>query len=242
MTEEQRLKKKERQKKYYQKNKEVFAQKQREYIEKNKEEIKIKRKIRWRKWADENKDYDAERQKKYYYENKELLSKKNKEYRENNKERLKEYEKIRYKNNIEKNRERTKKWRKKNLEHCRNYSLQYNRKRLDNDRIFRLRNNINTLFRITMKLYSKNGKTKSMNKYGIDIKAIVEKLGNPPQDGKKYHIDHIFPVSAFDLNNPEHIKLCWHPDNLRWLEASENLSKNAKYDEVLFEEYLKKVS
>jgi hypothetical protein len=45
-------------------------------------------------------------------------------------------------------------------------------------------------------------------------------------------------VSAFDLENQEHIKLCWHPNNLQWLEASENMSKGDKYNEELFEEYV----
>jgi len=76
--------------------------------------------------------------------------------------------------------------------------------------------------------------------YGINIDEIIKKLGCQPQDGKKYHIDHIFPVSAFDLNNPEHIKLCWHPDNLQWLEMSENIKKSNDYNVNEFNNYLTK--
>ena len=118
------------------------------------------------------------------------------------------------------------------------YNKQYvNNKYKFNDE-FKITTIIRNSFRHYIKLYSKSGKIKSVFKYGIDIKAIVEKLGTPPNDGKVYHIDHIFPVSAFDLNNPEHIKLCWAPENLRWLEANENLSKSNKYDLNEFQEYV----
>ncbi len=113
------------------------------------------------------------------------------------------------------------------------------RKRYElNDNNFKISTLIRTSFRKALKIYTKSGKTKILKEYGIDIKTIVEHLGNPPQDGRKYHIDHIFPVSAFDLNNPEHIRLCWHPDNLQWLEESKNCSKRNKYDEKLFKIYL----
>lgn len=107
-----------------------------------------------------------------------------------------------------------------------------------NDNNFKISSLIRTSFRKALKIYSKSGKTKILKEYGIDIKSIVEHLGQPPQDGKKYDVDHIFPITAFDLDNPEHIKLCWHPDNLQWLEKSKNCSKGNEYNEKLFKIYL----
>jgi len=86
--------------------------------------------------------------------------------------------------------------------------------------------------------YSRTGKIWSIKKYPIDMKSIIEKLGIPPQDGKKYHIDHILPINAFDHNDLKMIKLCWHPDNLQWLEASENVKKFNKYDLKEFDKYI----
>lgn len=43
--------------------------------------------------------------------------------------------------------------------------------------------------------------------------------------GSNWHIDHIIPVTAFDLGNPEHVRRCFHFSNLRPLLARENLRK-----------------
>jgi hypothetical protein len=46
--------------------------------------------------------------------------------------------------------------------------------------------------------------------------------------GKRWHIDHIVPCSAFDLANPEDQKRCFHYSNLRPLWAYDNHSKHAR--------------
>ena len=66
--------------------------------------------------------------------------------------------------------------------------------------------------------------------YGVDFKAIIERLGNMPQDGRKYHIDHIRPLSSFDLRDAAQVKLAFAPENHQWLEAKENLSKGSKWN------------
>ena len=129
-------------------------------------------------------------------------------------------------------------YQQKNKERIAKYKNEYTKNRFKSDISFRIKSYISRNFRNALKIFSKNKKTKALKEYGIDTQLIIEKLGQPPQDGAVYHIDHIFPISAFDLNNHEHIKLCWHPNNLRWLEASKNMSKNNKYDKKLFEEYL----
>jgi len=80
------------------------------------------------------------------------------------------------------------------------------------------------------KSYSKNGKMKPSKKYGIDYGAIVKHLGPCPGNREDYHIDHIFPLSAFDFNIEEQVKLAFVPENHQWLKKEDNLSKNAKYN------------
>ena len=208
-------------KEYRRKNKNKLSSKKKEKYQKNKDEILKKRKDFYKK----NKKKITSRVKKYYQKNKDEILKKRKEYakkyRIENKEKLALNKKKFYK--IKSNRE-------KRVEYIKN-------KKKSNVQ-FLILCRIRSHFNRSLKRYNIT-KTQTIDKYGIDIKAIIEKLGEPPNDGKVYHIDHILPVSAFDLTNPEHIRLCWHPDNLRWLEAKENIIKNAKYDKKLFEEYLK---
>ena len=44
------------------------------------------------------------------------------------------------------------------------------------------------------------------------------------------HLDHIIPISIFDLDNPEHVRLAHLPRNLQWLPGSENIHKS---DDIL---------
>ena len=45
------------------------------------------------------------------------------------------------------------------------------------------------------------------------------------------HIDHIKPISKFDLTNEEEIKRCFHWSNLQPLLAEDNLSKSNKWSD-----------
>ena len=48
--------------------------------------------------------------------------------------------------------------------------------------------------------------------------------------GKEYHIDHIVPVSKFNLKCSYHQKLCFNYINLQILTKEKNLKKGDKYD------------
>lgn len=83
---------------------------------------------------------------------------------------------------------------------------------------------------------SPNGKRKKLEKYGIDVTAITEAIG--PKPGINYHLDHIIPLCAFDYADEIQIKASWHPKNLQWILAKENLIKGGKYIQSEFDEYL----
>jgi len=66
------------------------------------------------------------------------------------------------------------------------------------------------------------------SKYGIDYGAIIEALGPHPNTigiSGDFHIDHIIPVSAFDLTDPAQIKIAFAPENHQWLLARDNRKK-----------------
>ena len=56
----------------------------------------------------------------------------------------------------------------------------------------------------------------------------VASLGSPPDDGEDYQIDHIIPLSRFDLSDEQERKKAFSVSNLQWLPASKNRSKGNK--------------
>lgn len=119
---------------------------------------------------------------------------------------------------------------------CRNC---YNKEKRRVDEQFR----ISTVLR--QRLYSAlesygNGKTKKSDDYGINYEAIMDYLCPFPDDTSQYHIDHIFPLCAFDLTNPIEIRAAFAPENHQWLKACENMSKNDKYNASELEKYIEK--
>lgn len=78
--------------------------------------------------------------------------------------------------------------------------------------------------------YAKTTRTNEMLGCSYDEAAAHIQSMLPPEwkwedRGKVWHIDHIIPLSAFDLTNPEHLKMACHWSNLRPLAATENLKR-----------------
>ncbi len=65
--------------------------------------------------------------------------------------------------------------------------------------------------------------------YGIDVGAIAAFLGPCPGIPSEWHIDHIRPLSSFDLSDLSQIKEAFRPTNHQWLTARENMIKAAKH-------------
>ena len=184
-----------------------------EYTVKNKEKIK---------------EYKKEHCKEYYQKNKEKIDNKNKKWCQENHVRNKEQKKMYMENNKEKFKEYQKEYRKEHKSRIRERMRKYDNNRYQTEPLYRFKKNIRSLIQQGFKLYSKNGKTKSCKEYGIDFKSIYDKIGQKPEGN--YHLDHIIPVSIFDFDNPEHVRLSHLPENLRWISAEENFSKNDSID------------
>jgi hypothetical protein len=105
---------------------------------------------------------------------------------------------------------------------------------------FRAKCKLRALLRYAFKMFSKNGKIHPSKKYGINYEEIFKYLGPEPNDNNEYQIDHILPLSAFNFDNPVHIRAAFAPENHRWLSKEENLSKNDSYNKEEFEKYLTK--
>lgn len=85
----------------------------------------------------------------------------------------------------------------------------------------------NRLYQILTK-YTKTGKVSPSKSYGIDFIEIIKYLEPFPENISEYHIDHIIPLSLFDFNNAEHIRIAFAPENHQWLTIKENLEKGNK--------------
>lgn len=104
----------------------------------------------------------------------------------------------------------------------------YKKIRMKNDLNFRIKELVRTRIRKNIKNNKKNLKSNIM------YDKIIDFLGICNGDIKDYHIDHIFPLSAFDLSNKEDFLVAFCPENHQWLLASENISKSDKYDKEKF--------
>ena len=71
----------------------------------------------------------------------------------------------------------------------------------------------------------------SSSKYA-NIPAIAQHIGPHPNtlgiEGE-FQIDHVKPLSSFNLSDPEQIKEAFASENHQWLTAEENLKKGSKY-------------
>lgn len=190
-------------KKYREKNKDKIKEKSKKYYYENHDKIKVylksdSRKKSKREYYDRNKGKVKEKSSKYYYDNIEKVSNRNKEYR------------------------KTDKYKKSRSVYIKNWSK-------SNKHIITWRQ---LLYR-ALSYIGKNKENKTIKylKYSaIDLKIHIENLfeeGMNWENHGEWHIDHIKPISSFDIDSePSEINAL---SNLRPLWALDNLSKGSKY-------------
>lgn len=181
-----------------------------------------------KEYRTKNRALVLERKKKYRIENKEEILEKQKEYYNENIEKRLDYAKEYRNKNPDKNKEYMKEYYITHKEEKKIYGRKYNKERYDSDPYYRFTICLRSRIRIAFKNYSIKGKSKSCKEYGIDFKSIYDKIGY--KDDPTMHLDHVIPLSVFDLDNPEHVRLAHLPENLRWLDATENLQKHDSID------------
>ena len=205
-----------RKKAYRKANKEKINARAKAYRESNKDKMKAYSTI----WRETNKEkikayyedrkktsaYQADKEyaKNYYLNNKEKCKAQNKVYRQNNKDKLNQL-----------NRERRKKL-------------------LLTDINFKLRINLRHRLKEALKRNFKSGS--AVNDLGCSIEQLKIYLESKFQEGmswdnwnfKGWHLDHIKPLSSFDLTDRNQLLQACHYTNLQPLWAKENLSKGNK--------------
>lgn len=125
----------------------------------------------------------------------------------------------------------TSEWRKKNPGH-RNL---YERSRKASDVSYRLKQNIRSYVSSSLKNNKKIGHIEEL--LGCSIECLHNYLearfwpGMSWDNYGEWHLDHIIPLSQFDLSDPEQQELAWHYTNLQPLWARDNLKKGNKRQE-----------
>lgn len=174
--------------------------------------------------------------KEYFEKNKKDIYRKHKEYRQQRD--AKDRNQKKHKEWIEKNRDKIrvseKRWRNENRNHYLKRISKYRIERRKNDLSFRIASTLRA--RISFELKNQKNRKRTKELLGcsmIEFRAHLEskfKSGMTWSNyGKKgWHIDHITPVSKFDLSKTEEQLRCFHYTNMQPLWEKDNLSKSNK--------------
>jgi len=225
---EKRLK--ECKRKYYLKNKEKISSYNKVYYIRNKEKFSILAK----EYRISNKDKIATRSKEYRQKNIKILSISKKKYREENKEKIAYHNREYRQKNIDKIS------LKKKMYYLNNKNKVYinNKKQFKQkygvDINYTLRHILRGRLETALKNRSKVGS--AVKDLGCTIGQLMDHLQKQFQPGMSWsnhglfgwHIDHIKPLSSFNLENREELLEACHYTNLQPLWAEINLEKGSK--------------
>lgn len=129
-----------------------------------------------------------------------------------------------------KNRDRINASRRERMKKNRDKVNSYLKQRWNKNPELRLTHNL----RRSLNRYAKSCSIRSSERFGCTPKQLrdhIEAKFERDMTWENYgewHIDHIMPCSAFDLTNPDHVKVCFNWQNLRPLWAKENRLKGNK--------------
>jgi hypothetical protein len=115
------------------------------------------------------------------------------------------------------------------------YKSEWRKARYNTDEMFATQEKIKRQVRRVFNKYLANKDAACKAKSSVNIVEICEHLlAAKPHDyeSDKYDIDHVIPVSAWDLTDSFELFCCWHPRNLQWLNCYINRhGKNSRYKE-----------
>ena len=214
-------------------------EKNKEYNKLNAEKIKEYRK----EYYKENAEKLKENTKEYQKENTEKIKEKKKEYYKENAEKIKEYNKL----NAEKIKEYDKEYRKLNAEKIKEYNKQYEKEYRNNIKknnfklylIHLQRSQIKRCFKSSLLDKNKH----SIEYLGCDIETFINHFqkkidyfnNNIAIDEimtfNNIHIDHIKPISKFNLDDEDEFLKCSHYTNMQPLLVKDNLQKSNKWND-----------
>lgn len=123
------------------------------------------------------------------------------------------------------------------------YNNGYNiflKKKLKEDKMFQKTQNLKSILHYHLKSANLVKSNKTLNYIGCNKNKLQSWFifQNNHWYYKIYHIDHILPISLFNLNNNEEQEIAFHWTNLQPLFGTEN---NSKYNKIRIYEYFNKL-
>jgi len=189
---------------------------------------------RYRDKYKNNIDYVLRRKlshKKYRSKNRISVLTRKKMYREDNKDKIKEYKKIYREVNKDKIKEYNKTYGEKNYKINKDKIKLYNDNRLKTNINYKLSKNLRARLNRAIKNNQKSGSAvKDLGCSISELKTYLESKFLPNMTWENYglygwHIDHITPLSSFDLTDRKQLLEACHYTNLQPLWATDNLTK-----------------
>lgn len=177
-----------------------------------------------------------EAQKRSYDKKKEYYISKSKRWYARNKDRKRE--------SVQHYREKYKKWyndyqatyREVNKEKLREYSRKKDNHRYKNDVFYFLKKKIRNRTNDAIRAQLANKPCSFTESLGCDPEKLIMHIESRFQPGMswgnrhKWHVDHIKPLSSFNLSDPEEFKKACHYTNLQPLWIKDNILKSDKYE------------
>ena len=187
------------------------------YYQKNKEKIRVYKKL----WKIKNREHVKEKDRIYYQENKKEILDKHKMY---------------YNSDLNTSRKLRLDHYYKNKDTILKQRLVYQKLRRKNDPTYKILLNLRRRLNTAIKSQGAKKSIKTLDGFGCTSEFLRNHLESQFKEGmswdnhapKGWHVDHIKPCSAFDLNNPEEQMLVNHYTNLQPLWWWENLQKSDK--------------
>ena len=147
------------------------------------------------------------------------------------------YRCTRYQKNKEHERIICNQWYQKNKDKKYAYEKVFRKQHYAQNPVFRLAINIrvrlnNILRKEVGYIKRKNIAVDNLGCSVEELKAYLESkftVGMDWNNRSKWHIDHIIPLSSFDLSDPNQLKKACHYTNLQPLWAKDNLKKGSKH-------------
>ena len=188
----------------------------------------------WARMLDpQNRQKNKDRCKKHYYQNREEVSKKHKLWRKNPENRKKE--KARSLEYYQKNKEtinaKAREYYYRNWKKLRECNKRRDKERRLSDPSYALRGKLRARIRIAIKKAGSEKSTGTKELIGCSYAFLRKHLESQFRDGmawdkpNSFHIDHIRPLSSFDLTDLEQLKIACHWTNLQPLTPKENWKK-----------------